>query len=162
MAAEWATVVGTLGGAMTGAGGAWLLEKTRGKRETKARWDETRRVLYGRFLASLADVFNTGTLAIVRLNRRAQQGEAPDRVNTIERTHQLLADAAAQAAAIALVGTGGISERAWGVVQCSQSLLNLAIDHHTTESEEWKTSHSNYRAARDEFVQAARDELGIV
>jgi hypothetical protein len=161
MAAEWATVVGTLGGAVTGAGGAWVLERSRGKRETKARWDETRRSLYGRFLASLADVFNTGTLAIVRLNRRAQQGETPDRQAAIERTHQLLAEAAAQASAIALVGTQGMTERAWGVVQCSQSLLNLAIDHHTTESDDWKTSQANYRAAREEFIEAARQELGI-
>jgi hypothetical protein len=162
VAGDWATVVGTLGGAITGAGGAWVLERTRGKRETKARWDETRRVLYGRFLASLADTFNTGTLAIVRLNRRSQLGETPDRVGAIERTYGLLSESASNAAAIALVGSPGMSDRAWAVVQCSQSLVNLAVDHHTTESPEWKTSQASYRACREEFIASARQELGML
>ena len=161
MAADWAAVLGTLGGAITGAGGAWLLERSRADAEHRARWDETRRVAYGRFLASLADLFNSGTLTLVRLNRRIELGESPDRGGAIERTHQLLAEAASQAAAIALIASTGISDKAWDAVKCSQSLINLAIDHHTTDSDDWKTSVNNYRAAREDFIAAARTELRI-
>ncbi|MGH9226958.1 MAG: hypothetical protein ACRD2W_24970 [Acidimicrobiales bacterium] len=154
-------MIGTLSGAITGAGGAWLLETQPGGRRPTGPVgrDPPAESPTGRFLASLADPFNAGTLMLARLNRRIELGETPDRGSAIERTHQLLAESASQAAAIVLIASTGISDKAWDAVKCSQSLLNLAIDHHTTESEDWKTSVANYRAARENFIAAARQEL---
>jgi hypothetical protein len=57
MGSEWVAVLGTLGGAVVGSGGAWLVQRSERRERRDTRWDEVNRQACAQALAAADRVF---------------------------------------------------------------------------------------------------------
>ena len=143
----WIPVVGTLGGAIIGAGIAWLIERDRRTHEREIRWVADRRAIYANVIGA-ADTYHEGVLAWKIRSVALDDWRWPDREPFEAACHEaeLLAPVAVLRPLVAM--------RTW--VLTSRELREM-----DQQSVAFAQRLGEYSVARDRLVHAFRTDLGV-
>lgn len=163
MAGDWATVVGTLGGAVVGAVAGLAGQRA----QTKRRWDPSRHEKYASFVAA-AQRYHTALWGVAYARRHGQRGDGLDakwhEANVrYEESNSLVEE-------VVLLATPVTLAAARALAQCLQDFKDeIYKKTRINDDEEYNRAplltEDEYRALytpkRDAFIDAAKSELGL-
>jgi hypothetical protein len=154
---DWATVVGTLGGAAVGASGAWLLQRDERRHRDRRRWDQTKRESVIAVVASfdaLHDKYlDWGAARHIQGPGSPQEDAAGDAANVA--LDQLMR----AIAAVELIASDDLNEALTPIKRVAHRGAELALSS-TPPGAGWDEQGKAWGAARSNLVAVARRELG--
>lgn len=155
---QWPTLIGALGGALIGAGAAYTNQAIAWRRQRAARWDESRREAYARFLGSADAYF----LALMDL--RWSLINDPSQVERAGReAHQRRSQSRMSKAELDIIA-GKQTREAADNVASHLSDINMALysaQRNATLNalSTWRQHDEQYRPIADLFVATVNEEL---
>lgn len=158
MASQWPAIIGTLSGASVGVASAWLLERSRWKRQRSDRWEDVTRSALAAFLGSIQ-----GMIAAARnVAFDAEQGYVKDDddgwMKVLRSTSASRAEAASRLAELQLVTSLVVGYQAEGLFAAAQQLQGAA---NAGIGDTWTVQNSKVEGAVASFRKLARKELGL-
>jgi len=152
----WVGVIGTLLGAIVGAGGTFLIERWRARREDRQRFTADRRMTYGRLLISL----DSASRAIDLMLAEPLDAERGDVLTSP-------ASAAMDAfGEIELIGTEPVRSAAIRLREALSNMLEAALQPGAASSfampgGPYLVAYDAFHERRSDFLEACRQELGL-
>ena len=151
-------IIGTLAGAIIGFITSEIAERNRWKRSLSVRWDETRRALYATYLSSANQ--NLGNIEWAARNRELATPDKPFELP--EDFHRLGdADNAAQGESIQLICGKNLATAAHHLLLSLWAAKTHVLNGGVRSDAEMQDLIDEFVICRDNFIEAARAELGI-
>jgi hypothetical protein len=151
-------IIGTLAGAIIGFITSEIAERNRWKRSLGVRWDETRRALYATYLVSANQ--NLGNIEWAARNRELATPDKPFELP--EDFHRLGdADNAAQGESIQLICGKNLATAAHQLLLSLWAAKTHVLNGGVRSDVEMQDLIDKFVICRDNFIEAARAELGI-
>ncbi|WP_159843073.1 hypothetical protein [Nocardia sp. CY41] len=158
MALEWVAVVGTLGGAVLGAGSTMLVETIRARRERSVRLEDTRRQAYVKYLTALTQTDNAMQALAIGRSSPLDRAEA----TAAFRSNHLVA----AIYELELFAPKSVCDNAWlaygRLKDIRETLItqSVTIERAGAGSPEWRAVHEPFLAALKQLRESMRGQSG--
>lgn len=151
-------IIGTLAGAIIGFITSEIAERNRWKRSLSVRWDETRRALYATYLSSANQ-----NLGNIEWAARYRELATPDKPFELPEDFHRLGDAdnAAQGESIQLICGKNLATAAHHLLLSLWAAKTHVLNGGVRSDAEMQDLIDKFVICRDNFIEAARAELGI-
>jgi hypothetical protein len=164
MTGDWTTVIGTLGGAVVGAFAGLAGQRAQWKQQRATRWDPSRHEVYASFVAA-AERYHTALWRVAYARRHGHSLVAP-----WNEANARYGDASSLVEQVALLATSATERAARALSQRLEDFRNEIYSKTHLSDEEYNKSPLKtepdylevYRPIRDQFVDAAKQELGLL
>ncbi|MEV0252378.1 hypothetical protein AB0H76_37720 [Nocardia sp. NPDC050712] len=158
MAMEWVAIVGTLGGAVVGAGTTLLTDLVRARRDKAVRTGDTQRQIYVKYLAAVVQTDNA--MQALAIGQATPLGR--EDVTGAFRSQNLVA-ALLELELVAPEAVCGTAQAAYQKLRNIRETLattSLTVGGPNGGSQEWHAVHEPFRQALHALKVAMRQELG--
>jgi hypothetical protein len=154
---EWVAVVGTLGGAVVGAGTTMLVDSIRARRERSIRMEDSQRQIYVKFLTALTQTDNAMQALAIGQSTPLSRAD----VTAAFRSNQMVA----ALYELELVAPKVVCDDAWAVYRKLRNIREAIVTESLTVgaqgagSAEWRGVHEPFLAALEQLRESMRRKL---